>query len=79
MTSEMHPQAIRKVLDDEVSKWQLVEDNTPNDSGQESPPRIQRRPSLSSLGEKHNDDRLSDDRPTVSQPPRQIAGALWSV
>lgn len=61
MTSEMHPQAIRKVLDDEVNKWELVEDNTPYCSGKESPPRIHRRPSLSSLEEKQ-----TDERPNVS-------------
>ncbi|KAL4164530.1 hypothetical protein KRP22_004396 [Phytophthora ramorum] len=61
MTSEMHPQAIRKVLDDEVNKWELVEDNTAHVSGQESPPRIHRRPSLSNA----EDRQTPDERPNL--------------
>ncbi|POM58460.1 Serine/threonine-protein phosphatase 2B catalytic subunit [Phytophthora palmivora] len=61
MTSEMHPQAIRKVLDDEVNKWELVEDNTPDNLGQQSPPRIHRRPSLSNMEESH----IDDERPSL--------------
>ncbi|KAE9305399.1 hypothetical protein PR003_g21508 [Phytophthora rubi] len=61
LTSEMHPQAIRKVLDDEVQKWELVEEKSTNASGQDSPPKITRRPSLSSMeGPKGNE----DDRPS---------------
>ncbi|KAG3116770.1 hypothetical protein PI124_g4707 [Phytophthora idaei] len=63
MTSEMHPQAIRKVLDDEVSKWELVEDKSTHTSGQASPPRIHRRPSLSNL-----DENESDERPNLLTP-----------
>ncbi|OWZ08538.1 Serine/threonine-protein phosphatase [Phytophthora megakarya] len=61
MTSEMHPQAIRKVLDDEVNKWELVEDNTAEDSGQQSHPRIHRRPSLGNMEESP----IDDDRPSL--------------
>ncbi|KAE9138005.1 hypothetical protein PF010_g1096 [Phytophthora fragariae] len=62
LTSEMHPQAIRKVLDDEVQKWELVEEKSTNASGQDSPPKITRRPSLSSMeGPKGNE----DDRPSL--------------
>ncbi|KAG2777493.1 hypothetical protein JG687_00006392 [Phytophthora cactorum] len=63
MTCEMHPQAIRKVLDDEVSKWELVEDKSTHTSGQASPPRIHRRPSLSNL-----DENESDERPNLLTP-----------
>ncbi|KAL3663501.1 hypothetical protein V7S43_011389 [Phytophthora oleae] len=63
LTSEMHPQAIRKVLDDEVNKWELVEDNT-SPSGRESPPRIHRRPSLSSM-ESDVKETKTDERPNL--------------
>ncbi|CAH0479063.1 unnamed protein product [Peronospora belbahrii] len=59
MSSEKHPQAIRKVLDDEVDKWELVEDNTQPFLGTRSPPRIHRRPSLSSMEGKQTDERPS--------------------
>ncbi|KAG7381053.1 hypothetical protein PHYPSEUDO_006487 [Phytophthora pseudosyringae] len=57
MTSEMHPQAIRKVLDDEVSKWELVEENAAHGSEQATPPRIHRRPSLGNTEEAQTDER----------------------
>ncbi|KAK1938269.1 Serine/threonine-protein phosphatase 2B catalytic subunit beta isoform [Phytophthora citrophthora] len=63
LTSEMHPQAIRKVLDDEVNKWELVEDKT-SPSGLESPPRIHRRPSLSSMEGNINETK-TDERPNL--------------
>ncbi|KAG1708905.1 hypothetical protein DVH05_022537 [Phytophthora capsici] len=63
LTSEMHPQAIRKVLDDEVNKWELVEDKT-SPSGRESPPRIHRRPSLSSM-ECNVEEAKIDERPNL--------------
>ncbi|KAG7396043.1 hypothetical protein PHYBOEH_002866 [Phytophthora boehmeriae] len=42
MTSEMHPQAIRKYLDDEVHKWEQVEDNQSNTLEKVATPRLQR-------------------------------------
>ncbi|RMX66558.1 hypothetical protein DD238_002301 [Peronospora effusa] len=58
MSSEMHPQAIRKVLDDEVNKWEMVEDKTQHCfPGSKTLPRIHRRPSLSSVEEKQTNER----------------------
>ncbi|KAG6608950.1 Serine/threonine-protein phosphatase [Phytophthora cinnamomi] len=62
LTSEMHPQAIRKVLDDEVQKWELVEDKSTHAAGHDSPPRIVRRPSLSNMEEPQEEE---DDRPSL--------------
>ncbi|KAF4149285.1 Calcineurin-like phosphoesterase [Phytophthora infestans] len=63
LTSEMHPQAIRKMLDDEVNKWELVEETPTRSSGPASPPRIHRRPSLSNL-----DETQTDERPSLLTP-----------
>ncbi|ETL49247.1 hypothetical protein, variant [Phytophthora nicotianae] len=62
LTSEMHPQAIRKVLDDEVNKWELVEEASAHSSGQASP-RIHRRPSLGNM-----DEHQIDERPNLLTP-----------
>ncbi|EGZ21281.1 hypothetical protein PHYSODRAFT_492613 [Phytophthora sojae] len=62
LTSEMHPQAIRRVLDDEVQKWELVEDKSTHASGHDSPPRIVRRPSLSNMDEAQEGE---DGRPSL--------------
>ncbi|ETM55560.1 hypothetical protein L914_01246 [Phytophthora nicotianae] len=62
LTSEMHPQAIRKVLDDEVNKWELVEEASAHSSDQAFP-RIHRRPSLGNM-----DEHQIDERPNLLTP-----------
>ncbi|RLN88979.1 hypothetical protein BBJ28_00016948 [Nothophytophthora sp. Chile5] len=57
MTSEMHPQAIRRVLDEEVHKWVQVEEEQGQTATSEAAPRIQRRPSLPKVEEAQIDDR----------------------
>ncbi|RLN67356.1 hypothetical protein BBJ28_00022689 [Nothophytophthora sp. Chile5] len=61
MTSEMHPQAIRRVLDEEVHKWVQVEEEHGQTAAHEAAPRIQRRPSLPKVEEAQIDDRSDLD------------------
>ncbi|KAI9993622.1 hypothetical protein PInf_015907 [Phytophthora infestans] len=51
------------MLDDEVNKWELVEETPTRSSGPASPPRIHRRPSLSNL-----DETQTDERPSLLTP-----------
>lgn len=59
LTSEMHPQAIRKVLDDEGNKWELVEELAEN----ALPSRIHRRLSVTSM-----EMPKADERPNLLTP-----------
>ena len=69
----MHPQTIQKMLDDEVNKWEMVEDKAEHCFlGSNTPPRIHRRSSMNSVDEKQTNERPNVRLRTLSRLENQI-------